>query len=337
MAHDLDVDARLDWSSIYAQATSFIATEYASVSRGGAPVTWPVTPYGGTGTTVDVSTGLTYPLKAERARRNPKVALSFSESTGSGIDDPATFVIQGYATVRDADLRANSARYLEVSAQRFPQLADATPTAVMRRMAWYWTRIWVEVTPVRVLWWPAGDLSQTPLVWVPETPFPVAPSDPAPAGRGAGSWSTARPTSWQSTASSAIAEHGMPVLTTVDADGWPLPLRVRSAERTERGLRLVLPAGVDVVDGPACLTFHTHGVTFDSQSNVGITGTCRGLGDAVEFDADRVMANFDVPRNLLRRAVHMLSAGRKLKQRLESEAARRGQRVPRYEELGVGR
>lgn len=203
-------------------------------------------------------------------------------------------------------------------------------------MAWYWTRIWVEVTPARVLWWPGSDLSRPPLVWTPQIPFPVAPSDPAPSGAGAGSWSTPQPASWQSTASKALVEHGLPVLTGLDADGWPLPLRVRSAERTERGFRLALPAGVDFLDGPACLTVHTHGVTFDSQSNVGITGTCRVLDDVVEFDADRVMANFDVPRNPIRRAVHMLSAGRKLKQRLESEAARRGQRVPRYDELGVG-
>ena len=35
----------------------------------GAPVTAPVTPYRGE-RTLDVSTGLTYPLKAERARRH---------------------------------------------------------------------------------------------------------------------------------------------------------------------------------------------------------------------------------------------------------------------------
>src|SRR5215217_902128 len=46
-----------------------ITVEYASFTRAGAPITYPVTPYvGEDGLTLDVSTGLTYPSKAERAR-----------------------------------------------------------------------------------------------------------------------------------------------------------------------------------------------------------------------------------------------------------------------------
>ena len=116
-------EATLDWPAIRDQATAFIATEYASLDRGGAPITWPVTPYRGIdGRSIDVSTGLTYPLKAERARRNPKVSLSFSHPLGSGLAAPATFVIHGLATVRDSDLRSNSARYLAESSARFPDL-----------------------------------------------------------------------------------------------------------------------------------------------------------------------------------------------------------------------
>jgi len=58
-----------------------ITCEYASLTRAGRPVTVPSTPYVGSGT-LDVSTGLTYPAKAERARRNPKVALLFADAIG---------------------------------------------------------------------------------------------------------------------------------------------------------------------------------------------------------------------------------------------------------------
>ncbi len=60
-----------------------LTCEYASLTRSGSPVTLPSTPYVGNGT-LDVSTGLTYPAKAERARRNPKVALLFADPIGAG-------------------------------------------------------------------------------------------------------------------------------------------------------------------------------------------------------------------------------------------------------------
>jgi hypothetical protein len=66
-----------------------ITVEYASMTRSGAPITVPVTPFmGENGATLDVSTGLTYPTKAERARRNPRVALLYADHIGSGLADP---------------------------------------------------------------------------------------------------------------------------------------------------------------------------------------------------------------------------------------------------------
>ena len=331
----------LDWPTMRDQAAAFLTTEYASLDRSGAPITWPVTPYlGRDGRTIDVSTGLTYPLKAERARRNPKVSLSFSEPLGSGLADPATSVIHGLATVHDADLRANSARYLAESTARATTVGSAfasAPTPVLRRMAFYWARIWIEVTPVRVLWWAIGNLDRPPQLWQPPTPATAPPSDPAPVGRGAGSWNTRAPVDWPVRVRGALDRLGMPVLTSVTPDGWPLPLRARDAEQTPTGFRVRPPAGVDVVDGPACLTFHTHDEVFDSQENITVVGRCRNTGDYVEFDAERTLNEIILPANPLRRAVYVMSAGRRLRRRLDSEARRRGQRVPRFDELGFSK
>ena len=85
--------------------------EFATVTKRGAPITYPVTPYVGEhGRTLDVSTGLAYPAKAERARRDPRVALLYSDPTGSGLADPPVVLVQGLATVRDGDLQANTDR-----------------------------------------------------------------------------------------------------------------------------------------------------------------------------------------------------------------------------------
>ena len=158
------IESTMPRPAVLDDAVRFITTEYASLTTASAPITWPVTPYAGAGT-IDVSTGLTYPLKAERARRDPRVALSFSNPVGSGLADAPVIVVQGLATVRDADLRANSARYLREWAEKLPASYAKTPDFVLAQMAWYWTRIWVEVTPRRILLWPEGRLDREPLRW----------------------------------------------------------------------------------------------------------------------------------------------------------------------------
>ena len=64
----------------------FITTEYTTIDSRQQPITWPVTPYYTPGgPTIDLTTGLGYPKKADDAKRNPRVALLFSDPTGSGV------------------------------------------------------------------------------------------------------------------------------------------------------------------------------------------------------------------------------------------------------------
>jgi hypothetical protein len=175
-------------------------------------------------------------------------------------------------------------------------------------------------------------------VWLPAEGLPVPPSDPEPQGRGHGSWKTTPPVDWTVRTRGALDRLGMPVLTTVTADGWPLPLRVRDAELTATGFRVRPPAGVDVVGGPASLTFHSHGEVFDSQENIAVVGRSRVNTDGtVDFEAQRTLNDFIMPKNPLRRTMYMLSAGRRLSKRLDIEAARRGQTVPRFVDLGFSK
>ena len=190
-----------------------ITCEYATLTHNNTPITYPVTPYlGKDGRTVDISTGLAYPAKAERVRRNPKVALLFSDPIGSGLTNPPVVLVHGLATVRDADLQGNTDHYLHLSMAKVPAAYAGMPTFMLRRLQWYLARIWVEVTPLRILWWPDGQLDTAPEQWEAPAGTTAPPSDPAPTGKALGVWKDA-PRDWRSGATFAVQQLGDPILT----------------------------------------------------------------------------------------------------------------------------
>src|SRR5919109_3982936 len=113
----------------------FITTEYTTVDAHGQPITWPVTPYYKPGDPcIDVTTGLGYPKKAEDARRNPHVSMLFSDPTGSGLERPPAVLVQGTASVDDADLDANRERYTRESLEKLPETKDMYPPKPVQRL-----------------------------------------------------------------------------------------------------------------------------------------------------------------------------------------------------------
>jgi hypothetical protein len=306
-----------------------ITCEYATLTQRNTPITYPVTPYlGDDGCTLDVSTGLTYPAKAERARRNPHVALLYSDPVGSGLTTPPVVLVHGLATVRDADLQANTDRYVRLALAKLPEAYRGTPRFLLRRMGWYFTRIWIRVTPIRILWWPEGRLDRQPQRWAAPQPVHAPPSDPAPAGKTSGTWKDG-PSDWRRGAAYAAQHLGDPVLTVVTPDRFPLPFRVRTAAFEADGFRLEVPTGMpDEVAGPACLTFHIHPDMFTGQQNMVFIGEVRQAATGYIFVVERQLGDFSLAGSKLQATWDFLKNGRTLAPRLAAEAQRRGQAVP---------
>jgi hypothetical protein len=308
-----------------------ITSEYASLTRDGRPIAVPLTPYRGGGT-LDVSTGLTYPAKAERARRDPRVALLFADPVGAGLENPPVVLVQGLATVRDRDLQAGTDRYVRESLAKLPAAYEGTPWFLLRRSGWYFVRIWIEVTPLRITWWDRGRLDAEPSVWSAPPGTTAPPSDPAPPGAAPPPWREA-PVDWRRAADRA-ERLGVPDITLVGADGWPLPLPARSVERVDDGFVVTLPAGtppVGALPAPACLTFHVHAERFAGQENVTLVGTGASVGadqDRVHVRVERALGDFSLPGGRLSRIRSTLWAARRLDRRLAQESARRAQPVP---------
>jgi pyridoxamine 5'-phosphate oxidase-like protein len=258
----------------------FITTEFTTIDRHGRPITWPVTPYYRPGDPcIDVTTGLGYPKKAKDALANPKVALLFSDPTGSGLEHAPQVLVQGIADVDDRDLDANRERYSRESVEKLPDIQKLLPPERVRGLFnWYFTRIYVHVRPERVYVWGDGDSAKEPQLFdahmeeVRSGHDEEPPGEHAPAAGGG--------PVWDSRMDELGERYPTAVLSIVAPDGFPFSLRVPiSVDRDARRIRIGAGAlGVPVQPGLACVTAHDHHPKFLWQRNFQVRG------DLVEED-----------------------------------------------------
>jgi hypothetical protein len=318
-------------SELWEVAKRFTTCEYATMTAKNTPVTFPLTPYiGEDGRTIDVSTGVSYPAKAERARRNPKVGMLFSDPTGSGMEKAPVVLVYALATVRDSDLQAGSDRYLRLNMQKFPEAYKGQPAFLLKRQQWYYTRIWMLNTPVKAMVWPDGDTGKQPEMWTAPEGTTAEPSDPAPSGPKPNPWNSPA-ADWREGAIYVLKTHGPPVLTVVDRDsGFPVPFRMSGVTMSQDGFDLELPAGTPVLPvGPACLTFHSHGEVFVGQENTAFVGEVTPrFGGGATFKVERQLGDFSMGKTKLATTLTFIRSSFRLNSHLKAELARRGQKMP---------
>jgi hypothetical protein len=275
----------------------FITTEYTTIDADGQPITWPVTPYYRPGDPqVDVTTGLGYPKKAEDARRNPQVALLFSDPTGSGLERPPAVLVQGIATVDDANLEANRERYARESIEKLPATKSMyPPKPVQRLFQWYFTRIYVGVRPERVYVWPEGDFSREPQLFgshieevrsghseEPEVPLPGTTGGPVP---------------WDERLRELGERYETAVISLLAPDGFPMSARV-PIEPDEAAGRIRLkqtPVGIPLAPERACLTAHEHHPDFTWQVNFQVRGNLLPDDGGWALIPRKLIGGFELP------------------------------------------
>jgi hypothetical protein len=277
----------------------YITCEYTTIDARQQPIVWPVTPYYDDGAeTIDVTTGLGYPKKANDARANPRVSLFFSDPTGSGVDGGRRVLVQGTAEVDDRDLVANRERYWRESGEKLPATKDMHPPKPLRGIFnWYYTRLYVKVRPERVFLWPDGDHAKPPEVidshqeevrsgHVEEPPEPLVPPE---GGKRA----------WDERIGELGDRYENAVLAWIAPDGFPLSARVPvvpepAMERIALGHG---PAAMPLTEGRACLTAHRHAPDFSWQENFQVRGDLVREGDSWALVPHRLVGGFELPEN----------------------------------------
>ncbi|HKX77357.1 MAG TPA: pyridoxamine 5'-phosphate oxidase family protein [Novosphingobium sp.] len=295
---------------------SAITTQFASLNREGAPVDTPLLVFPSEDlSTINVATGLAYPAKAERARRNPRVGLFIQ----GGPEEPVVSVA-GMAAVRDGDIQANALRYIaEVGGYGSSVTYDWD---VARHAVWYWSRMIIEVTPRQILWWDnAAAMDAPPRRWQApaDTRFPA--SDKAPEARAtkAPSWPAV---AWQDYIQEFLDRNARGFVTRVDGDGFPLPMPARSVRVVDGVLELDMPRDVPwpaATGAPACFTY---------EGRLTLIGSLSGSGEETRFAVERMLPILPLVKDgdqVWKPAADTKAA---LMTRLGEELARRGQAIP---------
>ncbi|HVA73336.1 MAG TPA: pyridoxamine 5'-phosphate oxidase family protein [Acidimicrobiales bacterium] len=293
--------------------TTSLFAEFATLTCSGVPIDTPIYCFPSDDlATIDLATGLAYPAKAERARRDPRVGLLME-----GPDGGPVVAIAGRAAVRDADLQSNAVRYLAETGLMPP---NGDPWDVARHAVWYWTRIIVSVTPAKILWWDSvSEMDGPPQRWEagPDAVYPD--SDPAPSGRvsSPASWPL-HP--WRELASAAMVRRDPAHVTLCDGDGYPMPFRASTVEMRDDGFELTFPSGLPWAGGgKSSLTFR--GLeTFLGRASID--------GKNVHFAVERALPQHPMmvdPREITGPGP---ATKDQLMRRLREETARRNQVIP---------
>lgn len=298
---------------VFAMIESGVVAEFATVSAAGIPIDTPTYYFPADDmATIDLATGVPNPAKAARARRNPKVGLLIE----GRLEEPVV-LIRARAAVRDSDIQANAIRYLAETG--WQGVSHGITWEQARLAITYWSRIIIENMPERIYWWDNhAALDSAPGVWNAPADTVWPESDPAPAGKMTRSAWPAR--DWRIVAEDAVKSGNAGHISVVDADGYPVPMRVRDFTVTDEGFELSVPRGLPwSLEGPASLTF----AGFQT-----FVGTVTRKGDSTMFLVERSLPQHPSTYDTSQVLQPSEDTRAKARARLEHEMERRGQSLP---------
>ena len=152
-------------AEVGAVVREFRTCELSTIARDGTPVTWPTAAFfEPERRRLFITSSVGLAQKAANVRRDARVALLFSNGTGSGLVRPPHVLIQGDAEAPPelAQLDERFEWITRVMLERQPvgiTLMGVLPGPLRHLADWYGWRVLVYVRPRRIRWWQDGDLS----------------------------------------------------------------------------------------------------------------------------------------------------------------------------------
>jgi hypothetical protein len=291
----------------------FVVAEYAYFTPGGEPLCWPVKHYWYPQRGVlAVSTGLAYPNKCTYPKKNPKVALLFSDPTGSHILGAPAVLVQGDATVLDEDMQKNLDRYVRELRERFWSARIGLNPVSVRFLDFYLPRLWVEITPRRIVSTYKDGTVKT-IGTLPD-PLQAMPNN-------FGKATSALDEKEAGALKRAVEGFREAIVTVQGLGGYPEMTRTPVAMSDSGLVALTASPGA----GPAALTFHKHTLGSTRFKAYMARGAIAGPEGAPLFAPKKLVGFFG---NGFIFPFSTLPYVREMRRRLKKELARRGKSMP---------
>lgn len=236
--------------------------EFVTLGRDGTPLAWPTAARRHEDGTLVLTTSLAFAQKALNIRRDGRVALLFSDPTGSGLTDAPHLFVGGRAECPD-DIRTGPQGledYWRTLFERQPHSRAYLARPMRRLMDWYYLRLVITVTPEQLI---VRSAAQPPL---PEAPVLSAP----PLG------------------AVQLARYDTAVLAARDASGAPVLARTRPVP-TADGFAVRPPDDCAVTEGPASLLVHRHDERLNAMRNALVRGRLTRTADGWLLVPEKVL------------------------------------------------
>lgn len=262
--------------------------EFATLAKDGTPLAWPTSPFRRPDGTLLITTSIGFAQKALNVRRDGRVALLFSDPTGSGLSNPPQLFIRGTAVCGELTTSpAGLEEYWSMLYWRQPSSRSYPRPVIRSVMDWYYMRLPITVTPEHVAQSPAGSATR------PEGALP--PGSPELAEAWQRSVRTGLPGARE------LSGYATAVLAARDADGGIVLTRT-VPQPADGGYSVAAAPGADLADGPASLLMHRHNDKLAGLGMALVRGRISRAGDGTDrlFTPDRVVNPAGSPLRALR-------------------------------------
>ncbi len=142
---------------------SALVCEFTVLSETGRPITHPLLPlYDRQTGKLYVTSSVLFSRKLDHIRMNPKVSALFSNKAALKVSPYRVVLVQGDAKIVEEDVHHGWEKLLPLWRKKEPYIDSFVK--MRYALPLFWERSVVEVSPVKVYYWPDGNVDTIPQV-----------------------------------------------------------------------------------------------------------------------------------------------------------------------------